>query len=221
MEREAIVIAVDGTSGSGKSTNSKLVAERLGFTYVDTGAMYRTFAWWCLKESLDVENEREIESAINSWGPDLENLNGKVWLTVDGYFPEKEIRTSEVSGIVSKVAAHPAVRKWMKESQQSCISFGDLVMEGRDIGSNIFPDSPYKFYIDANIELREERRLADGVNEDLAARDKLDSQRKHNPLVIPEGAVLVNTSGQTPDQSSQFILNKIDDIKQSLVESKN
>jgi len=214
VEKDAIVISVDGTSGSGKSTNSKIVAEALGFTYVDTGAMYRTFAWWCLKNKIDVEDQKEIGDASTSWDPELKNLGGKIWLTIDGYFPEKEIRTEEVSRIVSKIAAHPAVRKWMKDSQQSCIQFGSLVMEGRDIGSNIFPQTPYKFYIDANIELRAKRRLADGVNEDLAARDKSDSQRKHNPLVIPEGAVLVNTSGRNPDETSKFILNKINEIKE-------
>ena len=100
-----------------------------------------------------------------------------VHLLVDGYFPEKEIRTSEVSAATSVIAAVPKVREWMKQKQRECIQFGNLVMEGRDIGTNVFPETDYKFYLDAHLDERSRCRAADGVNENLAARDQRDSQR--------------------------------------------
>lgn len=209
-----IVIAVDGTSGSGKSTNSKIIARTLGFKYVDTGAMYRTLAWFCLKNQVDLNEETAIAGAVDSWDARLTEADGSLRLEVGGYYPEKEIRTEEISGCVSAVAANPAVRAWMKMTQRSCIDFGSLVMEGRDIGSNIFPDSPFKFYVDANLAERETRRAAEGVNEDLAARDKMDSERKTNPLIIPDGAVCISTSGMTPDQSSSLMMEHIRRIAQ-------
>lgn len=215
MSEEKIVITLDGTSGSGKSTNSKIVADKLGYFYVDTGAMYRTFAWWCLKSGIDVKSPEKLETEIERWPVELQEIDRKLWLAVDGYFPENEIRSSEVSAVVSLVATNPIVRKWMKETQRSCIEFGSLVMEGRDIGSNIFPESPYKFYIDARLEERTARREAEGVVENLAARDKQDSERKTNPLVIPDGAIIVNTSGKTPDETSAIILENIQKISKT------
>jgi len=136
-------------------------------------------------------------------------IDGAVRLIVDNYFPEKEIRTAETSALVPHVAAVPKVRDWMKQKQRDCIQFGSLVMEGRDIGSNVFPETDYKFYIDAALRARSERREAEGVNEDLAARDKRDSQRAAAPLMVPLGAKVIDTSEQTPAESSQMILDHI------------
>jgi len=204
-----IVIAIDGTSASGKSTNAQLIAKALGYVYVDTGAMYRTLAWYCLKKGLDVEDHKAVASACRRWKSELRCVEGElrhVRLLVEGYFPDKEIRSNETSGAVSHVAAVPKVRDWMKKAQRQCIQFGNLVMEGRDIGTNIFPETDFKFYLDANLEERARRREAEGVVEDLAARDERDSQRASAPLMIPLGAVMVNNSGQTPQQTSGFIL---------------
>jgi cytidylate kinase len=204
-----IVIAIDGTSASGKSTNAKLIAKALGYVYVDTGAMYRTLAWYCLKKELDIDDHKAVASLCRRWKTELKCMEGDqrhVRLLVDGYYPEKEVRTAETSAAVSHVAAVPKVREWMKKAQRQCIQFGNLVMEGRDIGTNIFPETDFKFYLDANLEERTKRRQADGVDENLAARDERDSQRAAAPLMIPLGAVVVNNSGQTPDQTSAFIL---------------
>jgi cytidylate kinase len=206
---DKVVIAVDGTSGSGKSTNSRLVASSLGFNYVDTGAMYRTLAWYCLDRGIDVNDEDAVSSAVRTWGAQLADRDHALRLEVDGYFPEKEIRTAATSAVVSAVASYPAVRQWMKDIQRQCLSFGSMVMEGRDIGSNIFPETPLKFYMDASLDEREQRRAAEGVVEDLAERDRRDSQRKANPLVVSDGAALINTSGLTPDQSSAMMLEYI------------
>ncbi len=208
-----IVIAIDGTSASGKSTNAKLVAKTLGYVYVDTGAMYRTLAWHCLLKQVDVNDAKAVAAACRKWKPELKCVEKDglraAWLSVDGYFPEKEIRMPETAAAVAHVAAVPAVRKWMKDTQRDCIKFGNLVMEGRDIGTNVFPETDYKFYLDASLAERSARRAADGVNENLAARDQRDSQRAVAPLMIALGAVVVNNSGQTPAETSGFIIGEI------------
>ena len=168
LKKHPIIIAIDGTSASGKSTNSKNVARALGYVYVDTGAMYRTLAWYCLQQRVDLHDDAAIASLCRKWKTKLEctEKNGlrSVHLLVDGYFPEKEIRTSETSAAVAFVAQVKKVRLWMKKIQRDCIQFGDLVMEGRDIGTNIFPETDFKFYLDAKLEERAARRTADGVN---------------------------------------------------------
>jgi cytidylate kinase len=130
-------------------------------------------------------------------------------LLVEGYFPEKEIRTPETAAAVPHVAAIPKVREWMKKKQRECIQFGDLVMEGRDIGTNVFPETDYKFYLDAHLEERSRRRAADGVQENLAARDQRDSQRASAPLMIALGAKVINNSSLTSEQTSGLILAEI------------
>lgn len=207
--KEPIVIAIDGTSASGKSTNARLVAKALGYVYVDTGAMYRTLAWYCLERRIDVHDARAVAAACHSWKTRLECVDKSVRLLVRGYYPEKEIRSAETSAATPPVAAVPSVRKWMKVTQRSCTQFGNLVMEGRDIGTNVFPETEFKFYLDASLEERTRRRAADGVIENLAARDMRDSQRAAAPLMIPLGAVVVNNSGQTPKETSEFILAEI------------
>ena len=204
-----IVIALDGTSASGKSTNAKSVAKALGYSYVDTGAMYRSLAWYCLKNKVDIENEKAIASICRRWKTELINEEGQIRLKIDGYFPAEEIRTAETSALVPVVAAVPAVRKWMKAKQRECIEFGSLVMEGRDIGSNVFPDTDFKFYLDASLDERSKRRVADGVDENLAARDKKDSERATAPLMIPLGAKVINNSNMTAEETSALIIKEV------------
>ena len=211
----SLVIAIDGTSASGKSTNARMVARALGYLYVDTGAMYRTLAWYCLQKKIDVDDPKAVAAACRRWKTELECVGGHVRLLVDGYFPEKEIRTAEVSVAVSVVATVPKVRDWMKKKQRECIQFGNLVIEGRDIGTNFFPETDYKYYLDAHIEERTKRRASDGVNENLAARDQRDSQRAAAPLMIALGARVINNSDMTIDQTSGLI---IEDIRKRLME---
>src|SRR5216684_2307774 len=212
-QKRPIVIAIDGTSASGKSTNAKLVAKALDFVYVDTGAMYRTLAWHCLKQRIDVQNEKAVAAACRRWKSFLECVDGHVHLKVDGYYPAQEIRTAEVSAAVPHVAAVPKVRAWMKKTQRECIRFGSLVMEGRDIGTNVFPETDFKYYLDAQLEERARRRAADGIEENLAARDKRDSQRAAAPLMIALGAKVINNSHLTSEQTSGMIIR---DLKQRL-----
>jgi cytidylate kinase len=209
------VVAIDGTSASGKSTNSKLVARALGFLHVDTGAMYRTLAWYCLKNKIDVQDPRAVAGACRRWNTELRCVDGQVQLTVDGVFLGQEIRTSEVSAAVTHVAAVPKVRDWMKKTQRECIRFGNLVMEGRDIGTNVFPETDFKYFLDAQLEERSRRRAAEGIQENLAARDQRDSQRAAAPLMIALGAKVINNSHMTSEQTSGMI---IDDMRKRLAE---
>jgi len=207
--KHPIVIAIDGTSASGKSTNAKLVARALGYIYVDTGAMYRTLAWHCLQKRIDVHDAKAVAAACRKWKTSLVCVDGRVRLLVGGYYPEKEMRTPETAAAVAHVAAIPRVRKWMVKRQQECIQFGNLVMEGRDIGTNVFPETDFKFYLDAKLEERSRRRAADGVQENLAARDQRDSQRAVAPLMIALGAKVINNSSMTSEQTSGLILAEI------------
>jgi len=207
--KQPIIIAIDGTSASGKSTNAKLVARALGYVYVDTGAMYRTLAWHCLQKRIDVHDAKAVTAACRKWKTSLVCVDAKVRLLVDGHFPEKEIRLPETAAAVSHVAAIPQVRKWMVKRQRECIQFGNLVMEGRDIGTNVFPETDFKFYLDAKLEERSRRRAADGVQENLAARDQRDSQRATAPLMIGLGAKVINNSSLTSEQTSGLILAEI------------
>jgi len=204
-----IVIAIDGTSASGKSTNAKLVARALGYVYVDTGAMYRTLAWYCLQHRIDVDDTKAVAAACRNWNTSLVCVEMQVRLLVEGYYPEKEIRTAETSAAVSHVAAVPKVREWMKKKQRECIQFGNLVMEGRDIGTNVFPETNFKFYLDACLDERTKRRQADGVDENLAARDHRDSQRAAAPLMVALGAMVINTSGISSEETSSRIIAEI------------
>jgi len=208
--KHPIVIALDGTSASGKSTNARLIAKKLGFVYVDTGAMYRALAWHCLQKRLDVNDPKAVANACRRWKTKLECIDHVVRLTVDGYYPEKEVRTAEVSAAVSHVAAVPKVRDWMKLKQRECLQFGSLVMEGRDIGTNVFPDTDFKFYLDACLKQRSQRRLEQGVEENLAARDERDSQRAAAPLMIPLGAMIIDNSGESPEQTSNRIIAEVE-----------
>jgi len=214
LKKHPIVIAIDGTSASGKSTNSKLVAKALDYAYVDTGAMYRTLAWYCLQKRVDIHDPKAVAGACRRWKTSLECVEMKghlraVHLLVEGYFPDHEIRTAEVSAATSLIAAIPKVRDWMKKTQRDCIQFGNLVMEGRDIGTNVFPETDFKFYLDAKLEERSARRAADGVHENLAARDQRDSQRAAAPLMIALGAKVLDNSKMTSAETSGWLLAEI------------
>jgi cytidylate kinase len=211
MKAHPIVLAIDGTSASGKSTAARMIAQTLGYIYVDTGAMYRSLAWYCVKHRIDPHDPVAVARACRAWKTELvleDKPARHVRLLVDGGYPGIEIRSQEVTAAASHVAAVPKVREWMKKKQRECIRFGDLVMEGRDIGTNVFPETDYKFYLDASLSERARRRQAEGVHDNLAARDARDSQRAAAPLMVALGAVTIDTSGHTPEQTNKIILSE-------------
>jgi cytidylate kinase len=204
-----VVIAIDGASASGKSTNAGIVAHALGFIHVDTGAMYRTLAWYCLKKGVDVHNAEAVAALCGQWNATLDCADNSVLLLVDGYYPGREIRTVQVSEATPLVAAMPKVRQWMKEMQRQCLQFGSLVMEGRDIGTHVFPGAQFKFYLDASPSERAKRRAAEGIPEDIAIRDERDTRRAAAPLQIARDAIVINNSQLTPAQTSALILDRV------------
>lgn len=201
-----IVVAIDGPGASGKSSTARALAKKLGFLYVDTGAMYRTLAWYCLRKKVDIDEARAIGAACRRWKTKLACVDNAIRLLADGLDPGTEIRSAKVSEAASKVASIPAVRRWMKRTQRECRQFGSLVMEGRDIGTNVFPDTDYKFFLDAPLEEREKRRKNDGEPEDLRERDRRDSQRAAAPLMVPLGARIINNAGLSVEETCQKIL---------------
>lgn len=200
MSTRFLAVAIDGPGASGKSTVARGVARALGFAYVDTGAMYRTLAWHCLQRGIDLRSEQAIASACRRWKTQL-HLTGEspaeVYLAVDGYRPMAELRSPEVARAASDVAVVAAVRRWMRRVQRECARFGNLVMEGRDIGTNIFPETDFKFWLDASAEERARRRGLQGGGDDLAYRDRQDSQRASAPLMPGLGARRIDTTGRT------------------------
>jgi cytidylate kinase len=175
--------------------------------------MYRTLAWHCLQKRVDVHDAKAVVAVLRYWKTRLVCVEEKVHLLVGGYYPEKEIRTAETSAAVPHVAAIPKVRAWMKKTQRDCLRFGNLVMEGRDIGTHVFPETEFKFWLDASPDERSRRRAAEGVHENLAARDERDSQRAAAPLMPALGAIKINNSNMLPEQSAAMI---IDHVKRHL-----
>jgi cytidylate kinase len=171
--------------------------------------MYRTLAWYCLSKRIDVHDPKAVAAVLPRWKTEFTCVDGQVRLLVEGYYPGKEIRTAETSAAVPHVAAVPKVRAWMVRRQRECVRFGNLVMEGRDIGTNVFPETDFKFYLDASLDERTRRRTADGVTENLAARDERDSQRATAPLMVPLGAKVINNSRLTSDQTTALILETV------------
>jgi cytidylate kinase len=200
------VIAIDGPAGSGKSTTAKALAERFGLLYIDTGAMYRALTLAALRAKVDLEDEAALAAMLA--GADLELRPGRGEVTVlwNGEDVSQAIRTPEVDAAVSPVSAHAAVRADMVRRQQRFGRRGGVVMEGRDIGSVVFPLATAKIYLMASLEARVERRVrqfrqrgrevaAEDVSRDLAERDRLDSERATSPLAVCPDALVVDSSG--------------------------
>lgn len=202
-----LVVAIDGPAGAGKSTVAQLAAKELGYTYIDTGAMYRAVAWKVLQQGGEVTDEK-ILAVIPDIDVDLSYENGKTTVRVDGQDVTGEIRTPEVSHIVSQVAALGPVREKMVDLQRKMAERGGVLMDGRDIATNVLPGADVKIYLTASIAERANRRykelrekglavnLAD-IARDIAARDKADMEREISPLVQAEDATLLDTTGMT------------------------
>ena len=213
-------IAIDGPSASGKSTVSKGVAAELGFIYVDSGALYRGVTWSAIRKGIDTKDADAVVESMHKADWSFFLQDGAAIFSVDGDVPVQELREKDVREAVADVAAVPEVRKFVVESLQSLENFGSLVMEGRDIGTVVFPDSPYKFYLDADPEERAMRRYrelvaagedekAHEVMESLKKRDQIDSTRKTDPLQVAEGAQVINSTSMSIAEVIQTIIDKV------------
>jgi CMP/dCMP kinase len=222
--RTGVVVAIDGPSGSGKSSTSRGVAARLGLRYLDTGAMYRAMTWWMLRNDVPVDDpaavaERCDEPVIVS-GTDP----AAPTITVDGADVAAAIRTPEVTGAVSAVSAVPQVRARLLDLQREAIADGladdGIVVEGRDIGSVVAPDADVKIYLTADAAARAARRTAEEGGSDvtatqssLLARDRIDSTRTASPLTMAEGAVHVDTTPYTLEEVVDLIVGLVEDAR--------
>lgn len=200
-----MVIAIDGTSGSGKSTVAKALARHYGFVHVDTGAMYRAVTWYCLQRGVNCNDAAAVERAMRGMTSEFHLVEGRIVMLVEGSDPGEALRSEAVAQNVSLVARIPGVRSWLVAQQRGLLRFGSLVMEGRDIGSVVFPDTPFKFYVDADSAVRESRRAGDGYRDQVTRRDQLDSTRAVSPLVAVPGAFFVDTSRNTPQQTAAVV----------------
>ncbi len=194
MSTEHIAVAIDGPAASGKSTVAKILAKRLGLIMVNTGAMYRAVAWAIIQKNIDPSNVKAVVEMLNEVDFSCGVENGFSTILVDGFYPGDALREDPVNQRVSKVAVVPEVRELLVRMQRGYLELGSVVMEGRDIGSVVFPDTPYKIYIDASEEVRLARRSAEGLTDAVAKRDAVDSKRKISPLIVADGAVKIDSS---------------------------
>lgn len=200
------VIAIDGPAASGKSSVARRVAERLGWTFVNTGNMYRAVTWAVLERGVDPADTAAVADLAVTLPVDFKTSDGQTTICIDGHLPGPELNGDSVNAAVSRVAAIPAVRERLVAGQRALALLGSLVMEGRDIGSVVFPDTPFKFYIDASEEVRAARRKAQGQSDRVSERDRLDSTRKNSPLVTAADAVVIDSSDLTLDEVVERVL---------------
>lgn len=194
-----LLIAIDGPAASGKSSVARRLAWRLGIVYVNTGAMYRAVAWLALDRGVPATDGEAVLALLERTDFRCDVAGGGSTLLLDGIDPEPHLTVEGVNATVSQVAAIPGVRTHLVALQRETAHRQDSVMEGRDIGSVVFPETPFKFYIDASVEVRAQRRARQGLADSIQARDKVDSTRRTSPLVIAEDAHVIDSSNLTID----------------------
>lgn len=217
------VIAIDGPSGSGKSSTSRRVGERLGFLHVDSGALYRIMTWQCLMRGVNTTNPDAVAACAKEIALDCRPEHGAIVYRVDGELPGNRIRTPDVNAHASEVATVKAVRDCVTALLRGLTQYGDLVVEGRDITTAVFPDTPARFYLTASAEARARRRQleeiskgianqsAEAVKASLLARDKIDSTRRYAPLRKADGVFEIDSTDLTLDQVVATILDALPD----------
>jgi cytidylate kinase len=191
------VVAIDGPAASGKSSVARSLARRLGFAYVNSGAIYRAITWHILQKGIDTTDACRVTEAVESAQIACHLQNNESRMFVDNVDPTDHLRNDRVNENVSHVSSVPRVREIVVRKMRDCARNHDVVVEGRDIGSVVFPDTPYKFYIDASSDVRSRRRAAQGERDEIKMRDHADSSRPVSPLVIAQDAHVIDTSHLT------------------------
>ena len=199
------VIAIDGPAASGKSSVAQELARRLGFIYVNSGAVYRAITWYLLGKDIGTEDSNRIAQALESAAITCCIQNSESRILVDNVDPADHLRDDRVNESVSRVSRLPLVRQIVGEKLHERARSDDLVVEGRDIGSVVFPETPYKFYVDASPGVRLRRRAAQGERDEIALRDHADFSRSVSPLVIAQDAHVIDTS----DLTIEAVVNEI------------
>ena len=215
-----MIIAIDGPAASGNSTSAKLLAKELGYLYLDTGAMYRCIAFSILENKIDISNQDSLTKFLKNFEIDLKKTNNNLSFFVNGKNVTNKIRKSDVSQKVSEVSAIPIIREYMVRIQRSFTKNNSCVMEGRDIGTVVFPNAEFKFFFIASNEVRAKRRQLEleslgekkslvNLMHEIKKRDKFDSERGHSPLRKAFNAIEVDTTNMTIDEQVNFMLSKI------------
>jgi cytidylate kinase len=199
------VIAIDGPAASGKSSVARELARRLGFIYVNSGAIYRAITWYLLGKDIGAQDSNRIAQPLAAADIACCIQNGESRILVDNVDPADHLRDDRVNESVSRVSRLPLVRQIVGEKLHERARSDDLVVEGRDIGSVVFPETPYKFYVDASAKVRLRRRAAQGERDEIALRDHADFSRSVSPLVIAEDAHVIDTS----DLTIEAVVNEI------------
>ena len=212
------VIAIDGPSGAGKSSVSRIVGQKLGYLHVDSGALYRIMTWQCLENGIDTSDPAAVAVFAKTVEIECRPEGGAICYYVKGEQPGNRIRTPEINAHASSVATVKDVRDRITAILRGMTEHGNLVVEGRDITTAVFPDSPARFYLTASAEARARRRQreevekgianqsAEAVRESLLARDRIDSSRKYAPLRKADGAIEIDSSDLTLDQVVEAVL---------------
>ena len=215
-----MIIAIDGPAAAGKSTSAKLLAERLNFLYLDTGAMYRCIALSVLEHKIDIYDESSLKDFISSFKLELKTVDGSPDFLVNGSSVSKKIRTTSISKKVSEISAIPAIREYMVSLQRSFAKNSNCVVEGRDIGTVVFPEAEIKFFIIASVEVRAQRRKLELQNmgekislkklrHDIKARDKYDSERSHSPLKKAINAIQIDTTKMNINEQVNYMISHV------------
>ena len=214
-----MIIAIDGPAASGKSTSAKLLADKLKFLYLDTGAMYRCIALAVIENQIEIKNEQSLKDFIKNFKLEMRSIDGVSVFLINGENVSNKIRTSLVSKKVSEISAIPLIRKHMVSMQRSFAKNTKCVIEGRDIGTVVFPEAAIKFFMIASVEVRAKRRQLElrrlgeeialkDLQKDIEVRDKYDSERSHSPLKKAFDAIEIDTTNMTlDDQLSVMVKN--------------
>ena len=217
-----MVITIDGPAGVGKTTTAKRLASKLGYQYLDTGAMYRAVTYFFRKNSVDISSEVQVIKMLDILNLELDFTSAnEIRVLLDDVDISTMIRSKEITSAVSEVSAIKAVRKKMVKIQKDTAKNGNFIVEGRDIGTVVFPDAKYKFFLTADYDVRAQRRLEDfkrvneelnvnKIKQDLTDRDQYDSSRKLSPLKQAEGAIVIDTSACTIDDQVKQIYKHIE-----------
>ena len=206
---ETVVIAIDGPAASGKSTVARELAKRLGFRFLNSGDLYRAMTWSCLQNGIDCRDSSAVATAAGNAQIKVSHEGAEYYPKIDGQDARARLRDPEVNANVSPVSAVPAVRYILSAAIRAHAQGRQTVIEGRDIGSAVFPETPYKFYIDAHPQVRQRRRRNQGQNEEIAKRDMLDSTRSTDPLTVAAGATVIDSSTLDVDGVVSTMLEKL------------
>ena len=220
MNKHKIAVAVDGPAGAGKSSISKIVAKKLGYLYIDTGAMYRSVTWAVLHNHIDVNNQKAVEALLPELDLTMEASDDSCKVFIAGQDVTDFIRTPQVNNAVSIVASYKGVRQYLVERQRLMAEAGGVILDGRDIGSVVLPNAELKIYLTASVEARAMRRYLEvkgtvneqtleDIKDSVMQRDDMDKNRKESPLIQVEDAVLVDSSEMTFDETVEHILHLV------------